>query len=182
MAWVIDSGHSAINFSARHMMLTTVRGQFEKFSGNVHFDEKNPADTTVDVTVETASLNSKDEKRDGHLKSPDFLDVAQFPTLTFKSKRVKHIDDTNAKLTGDLTIKNVTKEVTLDVEYHGQQKAPWGATSAGFTGTTKINREDWGLNWNMLLEAGGLLVSKDIKIEIDLEIVKQPEAETAAVA
>lgn len=182
MAWVIDNGHSAINFSARHMMLTTVRGRFEKFTGVVHFDEQNPINTTVDVTVETASIESKDEKRDGHLKSPDFLDVEKFPTLTFKSKRLTNIDADSAKLTGDLTIKDVTKEVTLDVEYHGQQKSPWGSTSAGFTGTTKINREDWGLTWNVALEAGGLLVGKDIKIEIDLEIVKQPEAEAAAVA
>jgi polyisoprenoid-binding protein YceI len=182
MAWVIDAGHSAINFSARHMMLTTVRGQFEKFSGTVNFDEQNPANSSVDVTLDTASLQSKDEKRDGHLKSPDFLDVATFPTLSFKSKRIKVIDENSAKITGDLTIKDVTKEVTLDVDYHGQQKAPWGSTSAGFTGTTKINREDWGLTWNAALEAGGLLVGKDIKIEIDLEIVKQPEAEKAAVA
>jgi polyisoprenoid-binding protein YceI len=164
------------------MMLTTVRGQFEKFSGTVNFDEQNPANSSVDVTLDTASLQSKDEKRDGHLKSPDFLDVATFPTLSFKSKRIKVIDENSAKITGDLTIKDVTKEVTLDVDYHGQQKAPWGSTSAGFTGTTKINREDWGLTWNVALEAGGLLVGKDIKIEIDLEIVKQPEAEKAAVA
>ena len=182
MAWVIDNGHSAISFSARHMMLSTVRGQFQKFSGTVNFDEKNPANSTVDVTVETASVNSNDEKRDGHLKSPDFLDVAQFPAMAFKSKHVKPIDDNSAKITGDLTIKNVTKEVTLAVEYHGQQKAPWGSTSAGFTGTTKINREDWDLTWNVALETGGILVGKDIKIEIDLEIVKQPEAEATVVA
>jgi polyisoprenoid-binding protein YceI len=164
------------------MMLTTVRGQFERFSGTVNFDEQNPANSSVDVTIDTASLQSKDEQRDGHLKSPDFLDVANFPTLSFKSKRVQVIDDNSAKIVGDLTIKDVTKEVALNVDYHGQQKSPWGSTSAGFTGTTKVNREDWGLTWNVALEAGGLLVSKDIKIEIDLEIVKQPEAEKAAVA
>lgn len=163
-------------------MLTTVRGQFERFSGTVNFDEQNPANSSVDVTIDTASLQSKDEQRDGHLKSPDFLDVANFPTLSFKSKRVQVIDDNSAKIVGDLTIKDVTKEVALNVDYHGQQKSPWGSTSAGFTGTTKVNREDWGLTWNVALEAGGLLVSKDIKIEIDLEIVKQPEAEKAAVA
>ena len=173
MAWVIDGGHSAVNFSARHMMLTTVRGQFEKFSGTVHFDEKNPANSMVDVSIDAASLNSKDEKRDGHLKSPDFFDVGVHPVIAFKSKSVKVIDNNSAKLTGDLTIKNVTKPVTLDVEYHGQQKAPWGTTSAGFSAVTKINREDWGLTWNAPLETGGVLVGKDIKIEIDVELVQQ---------
>jgi polyisoprenoid-binding protein YceI len=173
MAWVIDNSHSAVNFSARHMMLATVRGQFEKFSGTVNFDEQNPAETTVDVVIDTTSVNTKDEKRDGHLKSPDFLDVEKFPTLTFKSKKVHQIDGDSAKLTGDLTIHGVTKEVTLDVEYLGQQKSPWGSTSAGFTASTKINREDWGLMWNVALETGGILVSKDVKIELDLEVVKQ---------
>ena len=179
MAWVIDGGHSAINFSARHMMLTTVRGQFAKFNGTVHFDEKHPANSTVDVSIDATSLNSNDEKRDGHLKSPDFFDVAAYPAIAFKSKSVKGIDDNSAKLTGDLTIKNVTKEVTLDVEYHGQQKAPWGTTSAGFSAITKINREDWGLTWNAPLETGGILVGKDIKIELDIELVKQPDAVAA---
>ena len=182
MAWVIDGSHSTVNFSVRHMMLSTARGQFEKFTGTVHFDEAHPANSTVDVTIDAASINTKDEKRDGHLKSPDFFDVATFPGLAFKSKSVKVIDDNSAKLTGDLTIKGVTKEVTLDVEYHGQQKSPWGTTSAGFSATTKINREDWGLTYNAVLETGGVLVGKDVKIELDIELAKQPEAEKAAVA
>jgi polyisoprenoid-binding protein YceI len=180
MAWTIDTSHSTINFSVKHLMVSTARGQFEKFSGTVHFDEVNPVDSTVDVTIEAASINTKDAQRDGHLKSPDFFDVEKYPTIAFKSKTVKHIDATNAKLTGDLTIKDVTKEVTLDVEYQGQQKSPFGTTNAGFTATTKFNREDFNLGWNVALEAGGFLVGKDIKIEIDLELIKAPETAAAA--
>lgn len=173
MPWVIDGSHSRVQFSARHMMISTVRGEFAKFSGTVEFDEKNPAATKVDVSVDTASVNTKDEKRDGHLKSPDFFEVEKFPTMSFKSKKVTSVDGNSAKLVGDLTIKGVTHEATLDTEYNGTAKAPWGTTSAGFTASGKINREDWGLTWNAPLETGGVLVGKDIKIEIDLEIVKQ---------
>ena len=180
MAWVIDPVHSEINFSARHMMISTARGRFEKFSGTVNFDEANPAKTTVDVQIEAASVNTKEAQRDGHLKSPDFFDAANYPYLTFKSKRVNVVDSQHAKLVGELTIRNVTKEVTLDVEYSGQAKSPWGTTSAGFSAQAKINREDWGLTWNQALETGGVLVGKDITISIDVEIVKQPEAAPAA--
>jgi len=151
MAWVIDSVHSEINFSARHMMISTARGRFEKFSGTVNFDEATPANTTVDVQIEAASVNTKEAQRDGHLKSPDFFDAANYPYLTFKSKRVNVVDSQHAKLVGDLTIRNVTKEVVLDVEYAGQAKSPWGTTSAGFSAQTKINREDWGLTYNQAL-------------------------------
>lgn len=173
MAWQIDSSHSSVNFSARHMMLATVRGQFEKFSGTLDFDEANPAATSVDVTIDAGSVNTRDEKRDGHLKSPDFFDMEKFPTLSFKSNSVHVVDNNHAKLTGDLTIKGISKPVVMDVEYHGQAKAPWGTTSAGFSASTKINREDWGLTWNAPLETGGVLVGKDIKIELELEAVKQ---------
>ena len=173
MAWQIDSSHSSVNFSVRHMMLSTARGQFEKFSGTIEFDEANPAATAVDVTIEAASVNTKDEKRDGHLKSPDFFDVEKFPGLSFKSKNVQVIDSNHAKLNGDLTIKGISKPVVLDVEYHGQVKSPGGTTNAGFSASTKINREDWGLTWNAPLETGGVLVGKDIKIELELETIKQ---------
>ena len=180
MAWVIDPVHSEINFSARHMMISTVRGRFEKFSGTVNFDETAPARTMVDVQIEAASVNTKEVQRDGHLKSPDFFDAANYPYLTFKSKRVSVVDSQHAKLVGELTIRNVTREVTLDVEYAGQAKSPWGTTSAGFSVQAKINREDWGLTWNQALETGGVLVGKDITISIEVEIVKQPEAAPAA--
>jgi len=173
MAWVIDSAHSEINFSARHMMISTVRGRFEKFSGTVNFDEAEPARTTVDVQIEAASVNTKEAQRDGHLKSPDFFDAEKYPHLTFKSKRVEVVDDHHARLYGDLTIRDVTKPVVLDVEYAGQAKSPWGTFSASFSAQTKINREDWGLTWNQALETGGVLVGKDVTISIEVEIVKQ---------
>lgn len=184
MAWVIDSAHSEINFSARHMMISTVRGRFEKFSGTVNFDEAEPARTTVDVQIEAASVNTKEAQRDGHLKSPDFFDAEKYPYLTFKSKRVEVKDSHHAKLYGDLTIRDVTKPVVLDVEYAGQAKSPWGTFSAGFSAQTKINREDWGLTWNQALETGGVLVGKEVTISIEVEIVKQaePVQQVAAVA
>jgi polyisoprenoid-binding protein YceI len=182
MSWKIDNAHSEINFSARHMMISNVRGRFENFTGTVNFDEQNPTNTTVDVQIETASVNTRDEKRDGHLKSPDFFNAEAYPYMTFKSKRVEVIDPTHARLTGDLTIRDITREVTLDVEYSGLAKSPWGTTSAGFFAVTKINRKDWDLTWNVALETGGMLVGDEISIHIDLEIVKQPEAEAEAVA
>jgi len=182
MAWAIDPAHSEINFSVRHMMISTVRGRFEKFSGTVNFDEAVPARSTVDVQIEAASVNTKEAQRDGHLKSPDFFEAEKYPYVTFKSKRVQVVDGQHAKLLGDLTIRNITKEVVLDVEYSGQAKNPWGKTSAGFSAQTKINREDWGLTWNQSLETGGVLVSKDITLNIEIEIVKQPEAAKAEAA
>ena len=180
MAWVIDSAHTEINFTVRHMMISNVRGQFQNLSGTIEFDEANPAATKVDVQIEAASVNTKDEKRDGHLMSPDFFDVAQYPYLTFKSKRVEVKDASHARLIGDLTIRDVTKEVSLDVEYNGSAKSPWGTTSAGFSAKTTIKRKDWNLNWNVALETGGWLVSDDVHINIELEIVQQPEAAPAA--
>jgi polyisoprenoid-binding protein YceI len=182
MAWVIDSVHSEINFSTRHMMISTVRGRFEKFTGTVNFDEATPARSTVDVQIEAASVNTKEAQRDGHLKGPDFFDAVKYPYLTFKSKRVDVVDSQHARLVGDLTIRDVTKQVVFDVEYAGQAKSPWGTTSAGFSAQTKINREDWGLTWNQALETGGVLVGKDINISIEVEIVKQPEAAKAEAA
>lgn len=176
MAWVIDSAHTEVNFSVRHMMISNVRGQFQKLSGTVEFDEANPAATKVDVQIEAASVNTKDEKRDGHLKSPDFFAADQYPYLTFKSKRVEVKDASHALLIGDLTIRDITKEVALDVEYNGQAKSPWGTTNAGFSAKTSINRKDWGLNWNVALETGGILVGDQINIAIELEVVKQPDA------
>ena len=175
MAWVIDSSHTEVNFSVRHMMISNVRGQFQKLTGTVEFDEANPAATKVDVQIETASVNTKDEKRDGHLKSPDFFAADQYPYLTFTSKRVEVKDASHAHLTGDLTIRDVTKEVVLNVEYNGSAKSPWGTTSAGFSASSRINRRDYNLSWNVALETGGMLVGEDIHINIELEIVQQPD-------
>lgn len=172
MSWNIDLAHSEVNFSVRHMMLSKVRGQFEKFSGVIEFDPKNPADTRVDVTIEAASLNTREPQRDAHLKSADFLKVDEFPTLSFKSTRVEVLDERRARLTGDLTIRSLTRPVTLEVEYIGQSKSPWGSLNAGFSAVTRISRKDWDLTWNVALETGGWLVGDEIEINVELEIVK----------
>jgi len=175
MSWQLDKAHSSINFSVRHMMISTVRGRFEEFDGTFEVNESNPAQSKIDVEIQTASINTKEAQRDAHLRSPEFFDVEKYPAITFKSKRVQQVDRQHVRLIGDLTIKNVTKEVTLDVEYLGQAKSPWGTTNAGFTAQTKINRKDWGLTWNVALETGGVLVGEEITITIELELVKQPE-------
>jgi polyisoprenoid-binding protein YceI len=175
MAYQIDSSHSEIQFSARHMMVSKVRGTFEKWSGTVALNAEHPEQTVVDVTIEAASINTRDAQRDGHLKSADFLDVDAYPTLHFKSTRVD-VNGNSAKLHGDLAIRNVTRPVVLDVEYQGSARSPWGAISHGFSASTKINRENWGLNWNAALETGGWLVGKEIQIEVELELVEVAEA------
>ena len=175
MSWLIDSAHTEVNFAVRHMMISYVRGRFERLSGTVEFDEANPVNTAVEVKIEAASINTKEEKRDAHLKSPDFFAAEEYPYLIFKSKRVEVQDATHARLIGDLTIRDVTREIALDVEFNGSAKSPWGTTSAGFSAKTSIKRKDWGLNWNVALETGGWLVGDEIHISLDLEIVKQPE-------
>ncbi len=180
MSWMIDSAHSEINFTVRHMMISNVRGRFERFTGTVEFDPDQPAMSSVDVQIEAASINTREAQRDGHLRSPDFLNADEFPYLAFKSKQVEVVDDSHGKIIGDLTIRGVTREVILNTEYNGIAKSPFGTTSAGFSAATTINRKDWGLVWNVALETGGLLVGEEIKINIELEIVQQPEKELAA--
>jgi polyisoprenoid-binding protein YceI len=182
MSWQIDFTHSHIGFSARHMMVSQVRGQFDRFSGEVKLDEEHPERTEVFVQIEAASINTKQADRDGHLQSPDFLDAESYPYLTFRSKRVARVGDKKAQLVGDLTIRDITREVTLDVAYQGQVKSPFGNTIvAGFTGETRINRTDWGFTWNALIESGGMLVGEEVKISIELELTKEVE-EPAAMA
>jgi polyisoprenoid-binding protein YceI len=180
MSWVIDSSHSSVQFWVRHLAIAKTKGVFEAFTGTVDFNEENPSASTVNVQIDAVSINTKDEKRDGHLKSPDFFDVGNFPSLSFVSKKVEVVDETHGKITGDLTIRGVTNEVVLETEYNGQSKAPWGTTSAGFSAETKISRKDWGLTWNAPLETGGVLVGDEVTISIELEIVKQVPAEAAA--
>ena len=175
MSWQIDRAHSEINFTVRHMMISKVRGSFNNFNGVINWDEENPANTTLEVEIEIASIDTREEQRDNHLKSPDFFDAEQFPIMKFKSTQVQPIDDESGKLYGDLTIRGITKPVILDVEYTGQAQSPWGTINAGFSATATINRKDWELNWNQALETGGFLVGEKIKIEIELELVKQPE-------
>lgn len=175
MSWKIDSAHSEINFTARHMMIANVRGRFEAFEGTVEFDRDRPENTQVEVRIDAASLNTREEQRDAHLRSADFLDIANHPDLTFRSTRIELLDETNARMYGELTIKNVSRPVVMDVEFNGVSKSPWGAVVAGFSAHTRINRKDWGLAWNVALETGGWLVGEEIKIDIDVELVKQEE-------
>lgn len=176
MSWQLDKSHTHISFTARHMMISKVRGGFNNFDIDVNFDEENPTNTTVNVTIHTDSIDTRDEKRDDHLRSADFFDVENYPTMTFKSTKVEQINPNSGRLIGNLTIRGVTHEVALDVDYSGLIKSPFGSTSAGFSATTAINRKDWNLNWNVALETGGWLVSDQIKIEIELELVKVLEA------
>jgi polyisoprenoid-binding protein YceI len=182
MSWKIDPAHAQITFSVRHMMIMNVRGHFDKFTGEVYFDEQNPARSTVEVEIEAASLNTNEPKRDAHLKSADFLDVENYPYIVFRCKRVEVKDDRHGRIIGDLTIRGVTREVVLETGYLGMSQSPWGTTSAGFSAHTRINRKDWGLTWNVALETGGMLVGDEISIDIDVEIVKQAVAEPELVA
>ena len=179
--WNLDPAHTSAEFSARHMMITTVRGGFKNVTGTLNFDPENPANSSVEATIETAQITPTGlDQRDQHLRSADFLDIENFPTITFKSTKVEpNADGTHAKVTGDLTIRGVTRPVLLDVEFLGQAKSPFGDTRAGFHAATKINREDFGLTWNMALETGGWLVGKDVTINLDAEAILVPE--TAAV-
>jgi len=174
----IDSAHSSVQFSVRHLMVSNVRGTFAGISGTVQYDPDKAAETTVEAVIDVNSLNTNDEKRDGHLKTPDFFDVAQYPTITFKSKSVSKTGDGEFRVVGDLTIHGVSKEVTLNVEeVSGEAKDPWGNIKIGATAKTKIKRGDFGLTWNAALETGGFLIGEDVKIEADLQFSK---AQTAA--
>ena len=176
--WTLDPAHTNVSFSARHMMVTTVRGSFAPPTGKLEFDPEHPENSSVEAVIDTTTVSTGVEDRDNHLRSADFLDVANFPTMTFKSTKIDVTSDDEARITGDLTIRGVTHPVTLAVEYLGALNSPFGDKRAGFAATTKINREDWGLTWNVAVEAGGVLVSKDIKISIDVEAVLQTETET----
>jgi polyisoprenoid-binding protein YceI len=176
MSWTIDPSHSEITFNVRHMMITNVRGRMERFTGMIDFDEENPALSTVDVQIEAASVNTRDAQRDAHLRSADFFNADTYPYLTFKSQRVEVIDDDQGRIYGDLTIRDITRPVTLDVTYNGLATSPWGQAVAGFSVTTKINRQDWGLTWNVPLANGGVLVGEKITLSLEVELIKQEEA------
>lgn len=172
--WDIDPAHSVVGFSVRHMMVSNVRGEFTKLSGALEGIGSDVATAKINVTIDAASVSTREPKRDAHLMSPDFFDVAKFPTLTFVSKKVAHAGEGKLKITGDLTIHGVTKEVVLDVEGPtAEMKDPWGGTRVGAHATTTINRKDFGLLWNKTLEAGGVLVGEDVTISIDVELVKK---------
>jgi polyisoprenoid-binding protein YceI len=178
MAWEIDPAHSEVQFSVKHMMFTTVRGHFNVLSGHLHIDEHHPENSWVDAQVDATSIDTRSDYRDGHLRSADFFEVEKYPAITFKSTKVEHVKGDEYNVIGDLTMHGVTKSVPFKAEYSGKGKNPYGKTVAGLSAKTKINRKDFGLNWNQALESGGMLVSEDVTIEIDLEAVEQ-SAETA---
>lgn len=175
MAWQIDIAHSDISFAVRHLMISTARGRFSDFNGTIDLNEQQPTLSSVTVQIAAASIDTRDERRDGHLRSPDFLDTDQYPHITFTSTRVEQTDDAHGKIYGDLTIRGITREAVLNVEYAGQARSPWGTTSAGFSATAAINRRDWGLEWNQPLDTGGLLIGEEIKITIELEVLQVPD-------
>jgi polyisoprenoid-binding protein YceI len=175
--WQIDPAHSAAHFSVRHLMISNVRGEFTKLSGSAVIDPVNSEKSTVEVTIDAASINTREPQRDEHLRSPEFFDVAKYPTLTFRSKRVEAHGADEFKLTGDLTIHGVTKEVSFDVEGPTPSvKDPWGNIRAGITASAKINRKDFGVAWNAFTEAGGLVVGDEVKITIEAELIQQTPA------
>jgi polyisoprenoid-binding protein YceI len=175
--WQLDPAHSAAHFSVRHLMISNVRGEFTKLTGSAQINPADPAKSTVEVTIEAGSLNTREPQRDEHLRSPDFFDVANFPALTFRSTRVEPLDAETFKLTGDLTIRGVTRRVTFDVEGPTPSvKDPWGNIRAGITASAKVNRKDFGLVWNALTEAGGVVVGDEVKLTIDAELIQLAHA------
>ena len=169
--WNIDPAHSSIEATARHMMITKVRGRFNEFTGTIHVDE-DPTKSWAEATIKSASIDTNSPQRDEHLRSPDFLDVENYPELTFRSTGLEKVSDERFKATGNLTIRGVTKPVTLDVEFGGVGTNPWGVEVAMFSATTEIDREEFGMTWNQALEAGGVLVGKKITISIEAQVAR----------
>ncbi|MBM4270405.1 MAG: YceI family protein [Deltaproteobacteria bacterium] len=173
-SWQLDPSHSNVGFSIRHMMVSNVRGNFAEFGGTVTGDPSNPGAAVIEATIDAASIDTGDEKRDAHLRNADFLDVEKYPTITFKSKKIEAAGAGKAKVTGDLTLHGVTKEVVLDVEGPSAPiKDPYGNTRAGASATTKIDRKDFGITWSKSMDGGGLVVGDEITITIDVEAVQK---------
>ncbi len=174
--WLLDPSHSSVEFAVKHMVISTVRGRFAKYSADIHFDEAQPHNSVVEATVDLASVDTREPRRDDHLRSADFFDVQNHPTMHFKSRSITPQGRGQYKVVGNLTIRGITREVALDAAYSGIAKDPWGSLRAGFSLEGSVNRKDFGLVWNQALEAGGVLVGDTIKIAIDGEIVKQQAA------
>ncbi len=172
LTYAIDPAHSSVHFSVRHLMVSYVRGEFTKVSGTVNFDPEKPETSTIEATIDATSISTRDPQRDGHLKSPDFLDTEKFPAIAFRSKTVEIVSD-GGKVTGDLTIHGVTREIVLDVEGPTPEiKDPWGKQRIGASATGKLSRKDFGLTWNVALETGGVMVGDEVKITLDVEVVR----------
>lgn len=175
--WTIDPAHSAAHFSVRHLMISNVRGEFTRISGSAFIDPADPSKSNIEVTIDAASLNTREPQRDEHLRSADFLDVANYSNLTFRSRHIEALEPEQFKVTGDLTIRGVTRAVTFEIEGPTPPiKDPWGNVRIGLTGTAKINRKDFGLVWNALTETGGVVVGDHVKINIEAELIQQASA------
>jgi polyisoprenoid-binding protein YceI len=171
--YVFDGAHSRIGFVARHAMVTKVRGAFNEVDGTGFFDAANPSNSKVEVTIEAASIDTRNADRDAHLKGNDFFDMEKYPKIHFVSTSVEQVDSNTFRVTGDLTIKGVTKPITFDLEYTGSAKDPFGNNRIGFEGRVTVNRKDWGVNFNVALEAGGVLVSEKVDLEFELSAIKK---------
>jgi polyisoprenoid-binding protein YceI len=173
--WSLDPNHTLVEFSAKHMMITTVKGRFVGVRGTLSIDETNPDRSTAVIDIDAPTIDTRADQRDQHLRSADFLDVENFPTLTFRSRRIegaKAAEGARFRVVGDLTIRGVTREVTLDTTYEGRGRDPWGGERVSFSATTRIDRRDFGLTWNAALEAGGVLVSNEIRIDIEAQAIR----------
>ena len=172
MTWNLDTSHSSVEFAVKHMVIATTKGRFANYEVDATVDEQNLANSSATVRIEAASVDSRDEKRDAHLRSADFFDAENHPYITFKTKRLEPKGGDEYELIGDLTIRGVTKEITLDGEVTGPVKDPWGGIRYGISAQGKVSRKQWGLTWNGVLEAGGLVVGDDVKLSIETELVK----------
>ncbi|KQV95314.1 MULTISPECIES: YceI family protein [Streptomyces] len=170
--YTIDASHSTIGFTVRHAMVTNVKGKFDEFSGSLHLDGGDPSASTASIDVKMDSIDTGSEDRDGHLKSADFFKIEEFPTMTFRSTKAEALGDEDYRITGDLTILGTTKPLTIDLEFNGAAKDPFGNERVGFEGKAEIKRSEWGLTWNAALETGGVLISDKIKLSFDISAIK----------
>ncbi|MDB5096394.1 MAG: hypothetical protein JWM80_815 [Cyanobacteria bacterium RYN_339] len=176
MTWQIDASHSHVGFSVKHMMIATVRGTFNAYTGTLELDGTDLTKSKITGEIDVASIDTREAKRDEHLRSADFFDAENHPKIVFASKKIELVSGNEYKVTGDITIRGVTREIVLDAEYAGIHKDPWGGTRTGFTVTGSLNRKDFGLSWNAALETGGVLVGDKIKLELEVEAVQQVPA------
>jgi polyisoprenoid-binding protein YceI len=177
--WNIDTAHSAIHFSVRHMVVSKTRGRFTRWSGQISFDPENPAASSVSVAIDPASVDTAEPQRDAHLRSPDFFDVEKYPQATFRSTKVEQTGNDTYRVAGELTIHGVTRPVVLETVFEGSAKDPWGGERAGFAASASLDRRDFGLGWNKVLEAGGVLVGDRIELTLEIEAVRQTAQQAA---
>ena len=176
--WTVDPAHSIVEFAVKHFVVTTVKGHFREFEGTLHIDEEHPENSSASGSINVASIDTNVADRDAHLRSDDFFNAEKYPKITFQTTRVERVDDANYRVYGDLTIRDVTKEVVLDTEYEGQVDDPWGGRRAAFTATTQISRKEFNVRWNQVIESGGAVVSDNVKIALNIEAVRQDGKES----